>query len=162
MRRVLDHRRVLLLAGRGTGADHTTAAVNTAAVIECVAGAPAGNRVLNSADPDAPSGLDIARTVAAHFGHDWQDVLLDDGAPQGLGAHPWDARPAIVLDTTASRDLGYVPVGTYAQTVTTELDWLARLPRESFDEDPHFADFAEDYAAEDSYLQRFPELLARR
>ncbi|MDN6331325.1 MAG: NAD-dependent epimerase/dehydratase family protein [Micrococcaceae bacterium] len=162
VRRVLDRRRVLVLAGRGRGTDHTTAAVNTAALIECGAEAPEGARVLNSADPDAPSGLDIARVVAAQLGHDWHEVLLDDDAPEGLGAHPWDSRPAIVLDTTASRDLGYVPVGTYAQTVTDELDWLAGLPRESFAGSPHFGDFAADYAAEDAYLRRFPGLLPHR
>lgn len=161
VRRILDHRRVLLLAGRGAGGDHTTAAANTAALIECVADTPAGARVLNSADPDAPNGLEIARTVAAHFGHDWQEILLDEDAPPGLGAHPWDGRPAITLDTTASRDLGYTPVGTYAQTVTAELDWLAGLPRESFDDNPHFGNFAQDYAAEDLYLDRFPGLLRR-
>ena len=161
VRRILDRRRVLLLAGRGTGVDHTTAAANTAALIECVADTPAGARVLNSADPDAPNGLEIARTVAAYFDHDWHEILLDEDATPGLGAHPWDGRPAIVLDTTASRDLGYIPVGTYAQTVTAELDWLAGLPRESFDNNPHFGNFARDYAAEDLYLQQNPGLLRR-
>lgn len=162
VRRILDHRPVLLLADGGAGVDHTTAAVNTAALIECVAGAPGGARILNSADPDAPSALEIARSIAAHFGYDWQEVLLDGQAPQDLGDHPWNATPSIVLDTTASRELGYVPVGTYAQTVGAELDWLAGLPRDHFDNDPHVGDFAAEYAAEDSYLQRFPGLLAQR
>lgn len=37
-------------------------------------------------------------------------MLLDGTAPEGLGDHPWDFRPPIVLSTTASLDLGYEPV----------------------------------------------------
>ncbi|WP_240643835.1 NAD-dependent epimerase/dehydratase family protein [Antribacter gilvus] len=53
VRRALDGRRTLLLADRGRGVDHPTAAANLAAVVEVVAERPAA-RVLNSADPDAP------------------------------------------------------------------------------------------------------------
>lgn len=156
VRRVLDRRPVVLLAHRGTGADHTSAAANIAALVEVVAEKP-GRRILNSADPDAPNGRDIARTVARHLGHDWTEVLLDDDAPD-LGRHPWDRRPPVVLDTTAATDLGYQPAGDYATTVAAEIDWLVRaaadgdpgrvLPAE---DDPSFAGYF-DYAAEDAYL----------
>lgn len=63
VKRVLDHREVVLLAHRGAGVDHPSAASNIAALVETVALSP-GRRILNSADPDAPSGLEIARTVA--------------------------------------------------------------------------------------------------
>ncbi|HXD27824.1 MAG TPA: reductase [Arthrobacter sp.] len=149
--RVLDRRPAVLLAGAGAGTDHPTAAVNTAALVHCIADAPAGTRILNSADPDAPNGRDIARTVAAHFGHAWREVLLPDGAPDGLGDHPWDNRPGIVLDTSAATALGYVPVGSYAQTLGTTLDWMAAQPRSLFDADPYFEGFF-DYAAEDRFL----------
>lgn len=154
-RRVLDRRPAVLLAGAGTGTDHTTAAVNTAALVQCIADAPPGPRILNSADPDAPTGRDIARAVAAHFGHTWREVLLpDDGpdAPAGLGAHPWDTRPGIVLDTTAATALGYTPVGGYAQTIGPALDWMAAQPRHLFDADPYFDGFF-DYGAEDRFLE---------
>ena len=59
VKRALDRRPALLLARRGAGIDHTTAAANFAALVELVASAP-GQRVLNSADPDAPSGLDLS------------------------------------------------------------------------------------------------------
>jgi nucleoside-diphosphate-sugar epimerase len=153
VKRVLDRRPVVFLAHRGEGTDHTTAAANTAALIERVAAVP-GLRVLNSADPDAPSGLEIARTIAEYFNHQWEEVLLDDGADADLGRHPWDALPPIILDTTASLELGYVPAGTYAQTVPAELDWLvvaARAGRAPSTEDPFFAQLL-DYAAEDRYL----------
>jgi hypothetical protein len=61
-----------------------TAAGNTAALIERVAAVP-GRRVLNSADPDAPSGMEIARTIAGYLGHEWDEVLREDGAGPTLG-----------------------------------------------------------------------------
>ena len=153
VKRVLDRRPAVFLAHRGEGTDHTTAAVNTAALIERVAAVP-GRRILNSADPDAPSGLAIARTIAAYLGHAWDEILLDDDAEPDLGRHPWDARPPIVLDTSASLALGYVPVGSYARTVPAAVDWLvetARAGRAPGADDPFFAPLL-DYAAEDRYL----------
>ena len=79
VRRVLDARNAVFLAGSGSGVDHTTAAVNAAALVECIAANP-GSRILNSADPDAPSALEISRVVAAYFGHQWEEVLLGGGA----------------------------------------------------------------------------------
>jgi nucleoside-diphosphate-sugar epimerase len=153
VKRVLDRRPAVFLAHRGEGRDHTTAAVNTATLIERVAVVP-GRRVLNSADPDAPSGLEIARSVAGYCRYEWDEILLDDDGEPELGRHPWDARPPILLDTTASLDLGYVPVGGYAQTVPAELDWLlesARAGHTPWHDDPFFASLL-DYAAEDRYL----------
>lgn len=149
VKRVLDRRTVLLLSRGGRGVDHPSAAANLAALIETVANKP-GRRILNSADPDAPSALEISRTVAGYLGHRWREVLLDEHAPAGLGQHPWDRLPGIRLDLSAARHLGYQPAGDYATTVTTELDWLvaeaAWLP--GLDQ---FAPML-DYAAEDAYL----------
>lgn len=157
VKRVLDRRPAVLLAHRGAGVDHTTAAANLAALVEVVADRP-GPRILNSADPDAPSGLEIARAVAGHLGHDWEEVLLDDGADPSLGRHPWDAAFPVVLDTTASEMLGYRPVGDFASTVRAGIDWMvsravtgehgAVLPGI---EDDYFAPML-DYGAEDRYL----------
>lgn len=155
VKRVLDRRPAVFLAHGGAGIDHTTAAVNTAALIERVAVVP-GRRILNSADPDAPSGLEIARTIATYLGHVWEEILLEDDAEPDLGRHPWDARPPIILDTTASLDLGYVPVGSYAQTVPAALDWLVVAARAGVAPDagdPFFAPLL-DYAAEGRYLAR--------
>src|SRR5205823_3750901 len=76
VKRVLDRRCAALLANRGEGADHPTAAANIAALIEVAAAKP-GARILNCADPDAPNGLEISRTIARHLGHEWEEVLLD-------------------------------------------------------------------------------------
>jgi nucleoside-diphosphate-sugar epimerase len=149
VKRVLDRRPAVFLARRGAGTDHPTASVNIAALVETVADAP-GARILNSADPDAPSGLQIARTIARHLGHEWTEILLDDDEGSGLGRHPWDNLPPLELDTSAARELGYVPVGDYAATVAEEIDWLVSAPRDLDAE--FFAPFF-DYAAEDRYLE---------
>jgi nucleoside-diphosphate-sugar epimerase len=151
-KRALDQRPAVFLANRGAGIDHPTAAVNTAALISTVANKP-GQRILNSADPDAPSALEISRTVAAALQHDREEILLDDDVISVLGNNPWNPHHPIVLDLSASLALGYEPVGTYAETVRPELDWLAtadpaQLPAE---DDPFFAQFF-DYPAEDLYL----------
>ncbi|GAA1860475.1 NAD(P)H-binding protein [Paeniglutamicibacter psychrophenolicus] len=159
LKRILDRRPALFLANAGRGADHTTAAANTAALIEVVAANP-GTRILNSADPDAPTGLQIARTIAAHLGHHWDEILLDDDRAPCLGDHPWNFFPPIVLDTSASVALGYRPVGSYAQTVGAELDWLLADPaHRPADDDPRFTPFT-DYAAEDEFLRVHPAIQA--
>ena len=140
VKRVLDRRPAVLLAHRGEGVDHPTAAANIAALIEVAAAKP-GARILNCADPDAPNGLEISRTIAGLMGHEWDEVLVDGDEP---GRHPWDALPPVMLDTTAATELGYVPAGDYERTVAEEIDWLVANPRPG--------EF--DYAAEDRYLGR--------
>jgi nucleoside-diphosphate-sugar epimerase len=157
-KRALDGRPAVVLAHRGEGADHPSAAVNVAALIQTVATAPEA-RVLNSADPDAPNGLEISRAIARYLGHAREEILLH-GDVDGLGSHAWDKRPPFVLDMSAAAALGYVPTGDYAATVTHELDWLLAAARsgvgaESWaipsDGDPFFAPLL-DYAAEDRFL----------
>jgi len=147
VKRVLDERPVVFLANRGAGVDHTTAAANIAALIEVAAGSP-GARVLNSADPDAPSALEISRAIAGHLGHSWEEVLLDDAHDDGVGRTPWDAPHPIVLDTSAALALGYVPAGDYAATVGETVDWLVTASRGGEDADL-VPDELFDYAAED-------------
>jgi nucleoside-diphosphate-sugar epimerase len=148
VKRVLDRRPAVFLARRGSGVDHTTAAANLAALVEVVAAKP-GARILNSADPDAPSAREIASTIARRLGHEWEEVLLDADADEGLGRTPWDAVHPIVLDTTAATELGYEPAGDYEATVAEEVDWLVAAPREL--DDGFFEPYL-DYAAEDRRL----------
>jgi nucleoside-diphosphate-sugar epimerase len=156
VKRILDGRAAVFLANAGRGGDHTTAAVNTAALVERVAAVP-GSRILNSADPDAPSAQEIARTIAQYLGHEWDEVLLDGSAPAGLGDHPWDFRPPLVLSTEASLDLGYEPVGSYAETIPHQIDWLLRAAASGAvpgQHDPFFKHYL-DYELEDGYLRSF-------
>jgi hypothetical protein len=151
---------VVLLARRGAGADHPSAALNIASLIETVADRP-GRRVLNAADPDSPSGAHIAAIIAAHLGHRWREIPLDESAPDGIGSHPWDRVPPVVLDTSAAIALGYTPVGDYANTVTNEIDWLVETAANatmvgtlSQTWEPSATEFVESYTAEDAYVTR--------
>ncbi len=127
VKRCLDRRPAVVLADGGQSVDHTTAAANLAALVETVADNP-GNRILNSADPDAPTVLDISRAVAGHLGHRFEEYLLDTtdeaDADPPLGLHPWMAANPIVLDTGAATALGYKPVGDYTETVAEAVEWL--------------------------------------
>jgi nucleoside-diphosphate-sugar epimerase len=156
-KRVLDGRRHLLLARGGRGVNHPTAAANLAALVEFCAARPA-TRILNSADPDAPDGRTISRLIAAHLAHTWDEVLLDAAAPEGLGDHPWNTLPPFLLDTSAAERLGFVPMGSYAETVKAEVDWLVEAARSGdpdgvlpSPDDPYFRSFF-DYAREDAWL----------
>jgi nucleoside-diphosphate-sugar epimerase len=151
-KRALDGREALFLAHGGAGIEHTTAAVNMASLISTVADNP-GQRILNSADPDAPSALEIARAVAGILGWRPEEILLDDDVISVIGRTPWDAPHPVILDLSAALALGYQPVGTFAETVRPEIEWLANadpadLPN---DDDSFFAQFF-DYPNEDIYL----------
>ncbi len=123
VKRCLDRRSAIVLAGDGRSIDHTTAAANIAALIEVVAEKP-GKRILNCADPDAPTVLDIARTIATHLDHSFEEYVLGENADPALGQHPWMTATPIVLDTTAATSLGFAPVGDYAATVADAVDWM--------------------------------------
>jgi hypothetical protein len=120
VKRILDKRPVVVLARRGAGVDHPSAAANVAALVEVVAARP-GRRILNSVDPDAPSALEISRVIAAHVGHTWEEVLLEDTVIDGLlGRTPWD--PARLAAALALRDLSDPAAGPHAmQLVVTSL-----------------------------------------
>lgn len=120
--RMMRGEEVIPLACLGASIDHITAADNTAALIETVAAAPAA-RVLNSADPDAPTAAEIVRTIGDAL--DWRgtvDLLAGDDE---RGAHPWAAPNPIVLDTTAAERLGYRPVGRGIDLIVDEARWVA-------------------------------------
>ena len=157
VRRVLDRREAVLLADGGRGTDQTTAAANVAALVDTVARHPDA-RILNAADPDAPSVLEIAQTVASHLGHRWREALLEPDDDPALGIHPWRTAAPVVLDTSAARALGWQPAGGYADTVADMLDELvdrAAADTALFADDPFFAPLF-GYAAEDAWLQRHP------
>lgn len=148
LKRILDRRRAVFFNQGGAGGDHPTAAANLASLIGTVSARP-GNRILNSADPDAPTGRDIARVIAGLLGHHWEEVVVDH--PGRLGDHPWNFVPAIRLDLSKSQALGYRPVGTYSETVTEEIDWMLNAPDRFWASDPYFDPFF-SYEEEDEAL----------
>jgi hypothetical protein len=100
---VLDRRPAIFLARNGTGVDHPTAAANIASLVELVAARP-GARVLNCADPDSPTVLEMSRIIARHLEHQWDEVLVDAckaGDPERVLPRPDDPFFARYLDYTA-------------------------------------------------------------
>jgi hypothetical protein len=99
--------------------------------------------------------LEIARTAAGHFRHSWVEVLTEEDSTSDVGRTPWDTASPIVLDMSAAAKLGYLPVGTYAQTVAETLDWLAGAFHGDGGgaQDLPFFEGRFDYAAEDECLK---------
>jgi len=163
VKRALDQRPAVFLANRGADVDHTTAAANIAALVELAAAKP-GRRILNIADPDAPSALEISRAIAGLLGHDREEVFVDSRTTETLGRHPWQRPYPIVLDMSAAVDIGYRPAGNYAETVEEEVEWLvtsALKGRDGSELPPRldaefFVPFF-DYPAEDRYLAARPQ-----
>jgi nucleoside-diphosphate-sugar epimerase len=158
VKRILDRRPVIPLAYRGLSRFHTSFVANIAALIRVAVGAP-GRRVLNIADPFAPTVADIAARIARHLDYDGRIVAVDEqGYPPAVGRTPWSVPRPFVLDCRAALDLGYSPAATYADAIKPICDWLvatvgegewkerfpllARYPRDLF-----------DYAAEDKYFR---------
>lgn len=153
VRRILDGRARLPLARGGHTANHPTAAANIAALTTACAAAPA-KRVLNVADPDAPTAADIAAAVAAACDRRLDVVGLPEEAPAPLGWSPWGNWPPFLLDTRASQALaGYRPI-PYPRAVVEEVRWLLSLSlaeQHALNTDAYFDDQF-DYARDDRAL----------
>ncbi|MDJ1138067.1 NAD-dependent epimerase/dehydratase family protein [Streptomyces iconiensis] len=165
VKRWLDGRRVRVLAYGGESRFHPVHVDNIAELVRLAARKP-GSRVLNAADPEAPT---VARIAEAHdeaLGWDGETVLLDGPPPEEaptVGSTPWSLPHPMVLDMSAAGEaLGYRPVTTYEQALPETVDWLAgqlrgRDWREAFAKmaaayDPMGDLF--DYEAEDNWLAR--------
>jgi nucleoside-diphosphate-sugar epimerase len=124
VKRILDGRKVIPLAYRGTSRFHTTSVANIAALTRVVIEAPA-NRVLNIADPSAPSVAEIAASIAQHMGYEGQIVEVPgEGYPATLGRTPYSVPRPFILDVRAAGELGYYPATTYADAVKLTCNWL--------------------------------------
>ena len=124
VKRILDGRKVMPLAYRGTSRFHTTSVANIAALTRVVIEAPA-NRVLNIADPSAPSVVEIARTIAQHMGYQGQILEVPgEDYPAPLGGTPYSVPRPFILDVRAAEALGYSAATTYADAVKLTCNWL--------------------------------------
>jgi nucleoside-diphosphate-sugar epimerase len=165
VKRILDGRRTIPLAYRGSSRFHTCAAANIAALVH-TALEVLGTRVLNIADPTAPSVAEIAALIARHLGYEGAFVSGSDGDyPPIVGATPWSVPRPFVIDTRAALDLGYIPATTYSDAVPAMCDWLVETARAGGDWREQFPSYARygdpfDYAAEDSFLSKQPPLSA--
>jgi nucleoside-diphosphate-sugar epimerase len=124
VKRILDGRKVIPLACRGTSRFHTTSVANIAALTRVAIEAPA-NRVLNIADPSAPSVAEIAAAIARHMGYEGQIVEVPgEDYPATLGGTPYSVPRPFILDIRAAGELGYSPATTYADAVKLTCNWL--------------------------------------
>ncbi|MEV0095446.1 NAD-dependent epimerase/dehydratase family protein [Streptomyces sp. NPDC050738] len=161
VKRALDGRPVRVLAYDGLSRFQTVHSSNVAELVRLAAAKP-GARVLNAADPQAPTVAEISAAVDEAVGVRSELVTFEGASPDGtVGATPWSGEHPIVLDMAAAeRELGYRAVTSYAGSlpVTVALlaerlrgrDWREAFPDMARTYDPHLDLF--DYAAEDAWL----------
>jgi nucleoside-diphosphate-sugar epimerase len=158
VKRMLDGRKTIPLAYRGESRFHTSATVNIAALVRAVLERPE-TRILNAADPSAPTVAEIGRAIAKYLGYDCAFLPVDDDSyPPIMGVSPWAVPRPFIVDMSAASALGYVPVGAYEETAGHTCEWLKRVApanwREKF---PMLASYGWDlfdYPAEDAFLER--------
>ncbi|GAA1371993.1 NAD-dependent epimerase/dehydratase family protein [Streptomyces beijiangensis] len=161
VKRALDGRPVRVLAYGGRSRFQPVHSSNVAELIRLAASKP-GARVLNAADPQAPTVAEISAAVDGVLGVRSELVTFEGKPVDGtVGATPWSGENPVVLDMAAAeRELGYRPVTSYADSlpVTVALlaerlrgkDWREAFPDMARTYDPHLDLF--DYAAEDTWL----------
>lgn len=150
VKRILDGRRRIPLAYRGESRFQTSATVNIAELV-CVALETPATRVLNAADPDAPSVAEIGRFIAEVYGVDLDLVPLDGARRDRVGATPWSGPRPLVADMSRAAALGYRPVATYRQSVGVTCRSAEALAAAGVPFVPYLAAMF-DYAAEDAFF----------
>ncbi len=148
VKRAVDGRRRVALAWRGESRFHTTSVANLAELIRLAAFQP-GDRVLNCGDPDPPTTLEICETIGGVLDHEFEPVLLADGA----FANPWAVpHPFVVSMEAAELELGYRPVTTYPEAVKETCAWLVGELERGRSWEGSYIESSLDYAAEDEVL----------
>ncbi|MHB9755229.1 NAD-dependent epimerase/dehydratase family protein [Streptomyces sp. BYX5S] len=159
VKRNLDGRRRRVLAYNGESRFHPASTRNLAELVRLSAARP-GSRVLNAADPDQPTVVEIGAMIDALMGVETETVLVDGPPPApNVGDSPWSVPRPLVLDMSAAeRELGYKPVTTYADALPETVEWLtARLREEDWETGfpkmvASYTTGLFDYAAEDAWL----------
>ncbi|MET8506840.1 NAD-dependent epimerase/dehydratase family protein [Streptomyces sp. NPDC004787] len=159
VKRALDGRPVRILAEGGRSVFHPAHVDNLAELIRLAASKP-GTRVLNGADPQAPTVAEIGAAIDAAMGVRSETILFD--GPPGkdwVGYTPWTTPHPMVVDMSAAeRELGYRPVvATYAESLPATIEFLAETVarrdwREAFPGLVKYGVDFFDYAAEDAWL----------
>lgn len=152
VKRAVDGRRRVALAWKGESRFHTTSVANLAELIRLAAFQP-GDRVLNCGDPDPPTTLEICETIGGVLDHEFEPVLLPDGA----FSNPWAVpHPFVVSMEAAERELGYRPVTTYPEAVKETCAWLVGELERGRSWEGSYIESSLDYAAEDEVLASRP------
>jgi len=158
VKRILDGRKAIPIAYKGASRFHTSAAANIAELTRIALGSR-GSRILNIADPLAPSVAQIATLIARHMGYAGRIMeMAGDEFPAQIGHTPWSVPRPFVLDTGAAVALGYSPVTTYARSVGATCDDLVRAAAAGKDWRAQFPILASypydlfDYRSEDAFL----------
>ncbi|MFE7566034.1 NAD-dependent epimerase/dehydratase family protein [Streptomyces sp. NPDC057539] len=162
VKRLLDGRRRRVLAYGGRSRFHPVHVGNLAELIRLAAARP-GSRVLNAADPGAPTVAEIGAAIDRVLDRETETVLVEGAPVDGVGDTPWTLEHPVVYDMAAAeRELGYRPVTDYAESLPGTVDWLTeRLRgRDWTDAFPKMVqnygrDGLFDYAAEDAWLARY-------
>lgn len=162
VKRALDGRTRRVLAYGGTSRFHPVHSANVAELIRLAALKP-GSRVLNAADPQAPTVAEIGEAVDAVMGRSARTVLMPGAAtPEGVGDTPWSIPHPVVYDMgAAERELGYRAVTGYAESLPETVEWIAGqlADRDWTDAYPamlrSYGTGLFDYAAEDAWLERY-------
>jgi nucleoside-diphosphate-sugar epimerase len=162
VKRALDDRRVTVLAHGGLSRFHPVHVSNVAELIRLAARRP-GSRVLNAADPEAPTVAEIGAAIDEVTGRRSETVLVEGAPPSpSVGETPWSGAHPVVYDMAAAeRELGYRAVTGYVESLPATVEWLAaRLHgREWTDAFPGMAanygrDTLFNYADEDAWLKQ--------
>lgn len=146
VKRAVDGRRRVALAWKGESRFHTTSVANLAELIRLVAAQP-GARLLNAGDPDPPSTFEICGAIGEALDHEFEPVLLPDGA----FGNPWAVpRPFVVSMEAAERELGYRPVTTYPEAVRETCAWIVGELEDGRSWDGTYLEETLDYVVEDA------------
>ncbi|MFJ1779496.1 NAD-dependent epimerase/dehydratase family protein [Streptomyces anulatus] len=162
VKRLLDGRRRRVFAYGGESRFHPVHVSNAAELIRLAARRP-GSRVLNAADPEAPTVAEIASAIDDVLGRETETVLVDGASPEGhVGVTPWSGAHPVVYDMTAAEEqLGYRPVTGYVESLPETVEWLAgelaeRDWREAFPKMlANYGAWLFDYAEEDAWLEAY-------
>jgi nucleoside-diphosphate-sugar epimerase len=150
VKRIRDGRRRIPLAYGGESRFHPSATANIAELARVCLASPT-TRVLNAADPQAPTVRQMGEAIAAAYGVTLDFTLLDGPPRKGVGATPWTAAGPLVADMTRAEALGYRPLVTYAQAVG-EACRSAEAAAKAGVAFPDYINGMFDYAAEDAVL----------
>ncbi|MFD7920853.1 NAD-dependent epimerase/dehydratase family protein [Streptomyces sp. NPDC059740] len=161
VKRVLDGRRVRLLAWGGDSRFHPVHVDNLAELVRLAAARP-GSRVLNAGDPQVPTVAEISAAVDAAMGAPASEIVAvpEPGAAGGVGLTPWSLPTPLVLDMgAAERELGYRPVTGYAESLPATVEYVReRLAHGTWQDvfplaaRAHAGEPVFDYEAEDRWL----------